>query len=354
MNVRRMWFPSAVVVGAVAAVLACSAQQSGRGQLAVELVDAPNPAVDEIWVTVTQVRVHEAGSGWTTITPAQPLAVDLLKLQTYAAPLGLVDLPAGTVTQLRLLVEKDTSYVVTGGAQVALKVPSGAESGIKIHGPWKVSACTQTTVTLDFDGRRSIWYHQTTGGEEWILRPVIHTKKTAHAPVSCGEEGGGEEGSDAGGDGAACEGPTDCLSGVCSVSGTCEPGGPDVPCGDAADCASGTCNEDGTCDARDCRRGRWELLRELGLPVERMRRSHGRVRARPPGHAVRRGRRLRRGLRLPGRRVRRRRRREAAVVPASPSPGRARRIEWRGAPGCEAGGAFASAPGKLPQDLGGR
>ena len=94
MNVRRTWFPSAVaVVVALAAVLACSAERTGRGQLAVELVDAPNPAVDEIWVTVTQVRVHEAGSGWTTITPAQPLAVDLLKLQTYAAPLGVVDLP---------------------------------------------------------------------------------------------------------------------------------------------------------------------------------------------------------------------------------------------------------------------
>ncbi len=249
MNVRRTWFPSAVAaVVAVAAVLACSAERSGRGQLAVELVDAPNPAVDEIWVTVTQVRVHEAGSGWTTITPAQPLAVDLLKLQTYAAPLGLVDLPAGTVTQLRLVVEKGTSHVVTGGASVALKVPSGAESGIKIHGPWKVSPCTQTTVTLDFDGHRSIWYHQTTGGEEWILRPVIRTKKTAHAPGTCGEEGGGEQGGGAGGDGDACEAPSDCLSGACSVDGSCEPGGPDVPCEAAADCASGTCSEDGTCE----------------------------------------------------------------------------------------------------------
>ncbi len=245
MNVRRTWFPSAVVVVAVAAVLAC-AQRSGRGQLAVELVDAPNPAVDEIWVTVTQVRAHVAGSGWTTIHD-QPLAVDLLKLQTYAAPLGLVDLPSGTVTQLRLVVEKDTSYVVTGGVQVPLKVPSGAESGIKIHGPWQISACTQTTVTLDFDGHRSIWYHETTGGAEWILRPVIRTKKTAHAPGTCGEDGGGGE--EGGGAGDACAAPADCLSGACGEDGTCEPGGPDVPCRDAADCASGTCGEGGTCDS---------------------------------------------------------------------------------------------------------
>jgi hypothetical protein len=62
----------------------------GYGQLAVDLVDAPNP-VDEIWVKITQVRAHSTAAGWTTVSNTT-LSVDLLKLQTYAAPLGLANL----------------------------------------------------------------------------------------------------------------------------------------------------------------------------------------------------------------------------------------------------------------------
>lgn len=301
MNVHRRGVAAVVLTAAVGAALACGAAKTGNGQLAVQLVDAPNPAVDEIWVNVTAVRAHVVGSGWTNVTTgvAPPIKVDLLKLKDYALPLGLVSLPAGTVTQLRLVVASDGNSVVTGGAEVPLKVPSGAESGIKIKGPWEISACTQTAITLDFDGEKSIWYHPTTQGDEWILRPVIRTKKVERSPSSCGDEGdtGGppppptpgtcdpanpvcaegqvcvagtcvgtvgatcQQGSQCasgtcdatghcgpGGFGSPCSGAGECLSGICAT-GACGAGGPGVPCQVAADCASGTCGVDGTCAA---------------------------------------------------------------------------------------------------------
>jgi hypothetical protein len=93
--------------------------------------------------------------------------VDVLKLQAYAEPLGLVNLPAGKVIQIRLFTAPDGNYVVPTGstAQEPLVVPSGTETGIKIVGPWDVPACTRLTVTLDFDGRtRSCTTRQTGGG----------------------------------------------------------------------------------------------------------------------------------------------------------------------------------------------
>jgi hypothetical protein len=84
------------LTGAICLAIACgtakgnNAPPVGYGQLAVDLVDAPNP-VDEIWVKITQVRAHSTAAGWTTVSNTT-LSVDLLKLQTYAAPLGLANL----------------------------------------------------------------------------------------------------------------------------------------------------------------------------------------------------------------------------------------------------------------------
>ena len=267
MRSARRFDPARVfLAGAIGLFAACSNSSSGPGQLAVNLVDAPNPAVDQIVVNVTKVTAHSTSGGWITVGPVtSPTTVDLLKLQTSAAALGLVKLPAGTITQVRLYVSKDGNYVVPTNSttQAPLVVPSGYESGIKIIRPWNVPACTRLTVTLDFDGKNSIEYHTADG--TWILRPVIRPKKSDSTSISC----------DAGGDGQACDidrpcpegqvcssgtctagapGSTgspctagvQCLSGVCA-SGACAPGNAGAPCQSNDGCMSGTCQSDNTC-----------------------------------------------------------------------------------------------------------
>jgi hypothetical protein len=269
MNAQKRTIVAASLAGAVALAIACgssiaaNAPAAGKGQLRVDLVDAPNPAVDEIWVNITRVTAHSTSAGWVTVASfPTPLAVDLLKLQSSAALLGLVDLPPGTVTQLRLVVAPDGNHVVTGGQSVPLKVPSGCESGIKIHGPWEITACDRASVTLDFDGKKSIWYHPTGTGDEWILRPVIRTRASGHEQVGCAppDAGGADAGTpDAGsgsgevpppppgGTGTVCGEGLPCLSGICGADGLCAPGGPTAPCSAAVDCVSGACAADGTC-----------------------------------------------------------------------------------------------------------
>jgi hypothetical protein len=200
---------------------------------------------------VERVVAHSATGGWVTLS-STPLKVDLLKLQSQAAALGMLALPAGTITQIRLVVSAEGNYVVTGGTQVPLKVPSGCESGIKIMGPWQLPECHRTDVTLDFDGKNSIWYHPAAQGSEWILRPVIRVKKSETAEVGCTPSSGGPDaGSDTpppapAGAGSSCTAPSECLSATCTAS-TCAPGGAGVPCVIAADCNSGTCTSEGTC-----------------------------------------------------------------------------------------------------------
>ncbi len=309
MNVHRRLNAVLIATGAIAVVLACGQANKGgagtainppppsQGQLAVELTDAPNPAVDELWVVITKVTVHSTTDGWQTVSDPtkMPLTVNLLSLQSSAtAPLGFLNLPKDTtITQIRLYVAQDGNYVVTGGTHVPLKVPSGSESGIKITGPWTIGECQQTLVTLDFDGKKSIWYHPEASG--WILRPVIHNKKSATVAVACapppdaGTDGGsttpvacdathacpagyacGSAGVCLGVPGTSCAALAECITSTCDATnrcaaapvggscsycitdtcsgGTCAQGGANAPCGGNGDCISNSCTE-GSCTA---------------------------------------------------------------------------------------------------------
>ena len=175
---------------------------SGTGTLAVALTDAPAD-VKSIFVTIESVTAHSEEAGWVNIFNG-PLTVDLLTLKDTSMKLGKVKLPAGTVTEVRFqLVEGGPQYVVlTDGSQAPLVVPSGTSSGVKLKGPFTVSACNIHTLLIDFDGEHSIEYHETGGPTpEWILRPVIHVKSEADEPESCNPPDGGNTIPDAGGSG---------------------------------------------------------------------------------------------------------------------------------------------------------
>ena len=285
---------------------------SGLGQFSVRLVDAPTNAVKAVVVKVTAVRAHVVGMGWVSLHGVTyPVEVDLLKLQgphaaETAALLGFAFIPAGTVTQIRLLValEDGANYVVLddqAGTLRPLKVPSGYESGIKIKGPFEVAACSETAVTVDFDAHKSIWYHPTgRQDDEWILRPVIRLHGALVTPIACPDpstppgdtDGSGvpppdqtpppdptpvpapeptpapapvaiggacdatlvcestltcSSGTCVGSVGQLCSADRECISNSCLLS-ACAPGGAGASCTWGGECLSGTCNPDGTCE----------------------------------------------------------------------------------------------------------
>jgi hypothetical protein len=163
---------------------------SGRGNLELRLVDAPADDVKEIVVTITRVEAHVAGGGGWMVLAEKTATIDLLKLQGGSfVQLGVAQFPGGKITQLRLYVKEDgPNYVTTpDGEHHHLTVPSGPESGIKIKGGFDWAACDAGNLTLDFDGKKSIFVHPkgAGAGDEWLLRPVVRLKSVSVTGDAC-------------------------------------------------------------------------------------------------------------------------------------------------------------------------
>jgi hypothetical protein len=166
-----------------------------KGALEVRLVDAPTQDVKEIVVTITKVTAHSAGGGGWVLLGDKTATIDLLKLQGGSfVQLGVVQMPPGRITQIRLYVKEDgPNYVTTpDGIHHPLTVPSGPQSGIKIKGGFEWPACATGNVTFDFDGKKSIFVHPkgAGAGDEWLLRPVVRLKSVTATGDGCGPDAG--------------------------------------------------------------------------------------------------------------------------------------------------------------------
>ncbi len=163
--------------------------KDGTGSLVMRLTDAPPDLnITEALVTISQVKVHSAGTNdtngsWITVVDTSQ-TFDLIQLQNATDVLGGVDLAAGWYTQIRLFVEN--ALVTIDGIQYDLKIPSKT---IKLITPFLVQDNQTLTLTLDFDVQKSI--HQAGNSGKYIMKPTIKV-------IQAG--GPGEFEADAGGD----------------------------------------------------------------------------------------------------------------------------------------------------------
>ena len=156
---------------------------AGAGTLGVSLTDAPACGYDKVNVTVVKVRVHQSGlasdtdAGWVDIALNPARKIDLLSLNNgVLSTLGETPLPAGHYTQLRLVLDPNTSVglansvVPTGGVETALVTPSAVQSGIKLVNEFDVLGGQRVDLVLDFDACKSIVKR---GNGTYALKPVI-------------------------------------------------------------------------------------------------------------------------------------------------------------------------------------
>ena len=180
-------------VSAAAILAACGGGSGGgnaaaTGTLKVALTDAPACGYDNVWVTVTKVRVHrsetanDADADWSEVLvdPAgSGRRIDLLELQNgVLAELGQTSLPAGHYSQVRLVLadNKDVAnanelVLSSTKERVLLDTPSAQQSGLKLKHGFDVEANTEADVVLDFDACRSIVKAGNSG--KYNLKPVI-------------------------------------------------------------------------------------------------------------------------------------------------------------------------------------
>lgn len=176
-------FTAAVLLAACGGGGGGGSTDSTAGTLKVSLTDAPACGFDNVFVTVSKVRVHksddaaETDGGWSEIVLATPRKIDLLSLVNGKLDdLGQTTLPVGTYNQMRLVLVPNTggtmanSVVPSNGTERPLDTPSGVQSGIKLNGTFEVKEGATTEIALDFDACKSI---VSRGNGSFGLKPVI-------------------------------------------------------------------------------------------------------------------------------------------------------------------------------------
>ncbi|HEY0687208.1 MAG TPA: DUF4382 domain-containing protein [Steroidobacter sp.] len=173
----------------------------GEGRVRVSVTDAPIDDASSVVVQFSGVafkREGEAAETVQTLSPS-PRQLDLLEYQEGRAALLLdnVTLPAGRYEWLRLIVDNQTnvrdSYLVLNtGEECELRVPSGAESGLKLNRGFTLPADGSVALTIDFDLRKSI--HAPPGQEggapdcsqAYLMRPTLRVVDDANVGAIAG------------------------------------------------------------------------------------------------------------------------------------------------------------------------
>jgi len=199
------------LIAVAAVVAACGGGGGGgggTGTLGVSLTDAPACGYDNVWVTVTKVRVHKAegatdgDAGWSEVLVdgGAGRRIDLLSLQNgVLADLGQTSLPEGHYTQVRLVLSEASGanqITLTGNpTPISLDTPSAQQSGLKLKHGFDVAAGEEVDLVLDFDACKSIVKRG--GQDRYNLKPVVSVlpilvgsiEGAAVAPAAAATEG---------------------------------------------------------------------------------------------------------------------------------------------------------------------
>lgn len=177
----------------LAALTACGGGGGGAtSTLNVGLADAPTSraGVQSVFITVTGVEVQPANGSAMSFALASPLTVDLLTLQqgNVASLVNGAMVPAGGYQWIRLILDTSAgkNYVLTCPAgtgtscasptTVALTIPSGAETGLKIVRGFTMPVNGAIHLMIDFNVNSSIV--PLPNSSSWLMKPVLRVVET--------------------------------------------------------------------------------------------------------------------------------------------------------------------------------
>ena len=181
----------ALLVATVAALAGCGGgssdgMQAKTGTLRLGITDAPVDQADAVVVQFTGVELKPMGGAAFSRDFPAPKTLDVLALQGTARALLLdgESVPAGEYEWMRLKVNADPavrdSFVTIGGQECEMRIPSGAETGLKLVRGFTVGVGTVTDFTIDFDLRKSVVQPPgqradagTCNGQVYLLKPAL-------------------------------------------------------------------------------------------------------------------------------------------------------------------------------------
>lgn len=146
---------------------------SDQPRLQLTLTDNPPVGIKEVWVDIQQVEIIVGDSSHpVALTGVHAGVYNLLDL-TGGKDTLLADalIPAGTISQIRLILG-DNNYIITPtGEKISLKTPSAQQSGLKVQLHQEVTGGMLYRLALDFDVARSIVFAG--NSDNVILKPVL-------------------------------------------------------------------------------------------------------------------------------------------------------------------------------------
>ncbi len=167
------WILGLGVLGLTAGLSACNKDESsgGTASVSLHLTDGPGN-YDAVLVDVQQIEIHSDVGGWVTLNPVHPGVYNLLDFSNGMDTLLCeAQLPAGKVSQMRLILGNNNSVIVDGITQ-PLSTPSAQQSGLKFNIQQDLAPNGSYHVWIDFDAGRSI---VETGNGSYSLKPVVRT-----------------------------------------------------------------------------------------------------------------------------------------------------------------------------------
>ena len=150
----------------------------GKASIQFKLTDAPAWEYDEVNIDIQGLRVGVADDDevddveWIDLNVTHPGIYNLLDYRNgKTVLLAGGDIPAGKISQFRLILGDD-SYVVVDGVEYPLDTPSAQSSGLKFNLHETLLEGLAYSFVIDFDASRSIVRR---GNGTYGLKPVIRT-----------------------------------------------------------------------------------------------------------------------------------------------------------------------------------
>jgi hypothetical protein len=149
-------------------------------------------AARHLRVVVREIRVHvaaqgggdaeegEGGAGWTTVFAGER-TIDLDSASSLGEILGSAEVPAGRLTQLRLVLDGAASLVDADGTERAMACPSCDTSGLKIFPTQGAAREARLGEGAAHRARIAVDTNLSVieDGEQLLLRPVVRLELTS-------------------------------------------------------------------------------------------------------------------------------------------------------------------------------
>lgn len=173
---KRSTYGLAVILAAAALAAGCNGSDGvGSGTLNLSVSDTPVDGATHVMVAFTGVEIQPAdnmSNDRLEFDFSSPKVIDLLDQQggRSAKLLDGVTLSAGSYAWIRLKVdESQSSITLSDGSVHPLRIPSGAQTGLKLVSGFTVATGGVTDFTVDFDLRKSVVLASGT----YMLKPAL-------------------------------------------------------------------------------------------------------------------------------------------------------------------------------------